>query len=206
MAEAQQNGQKVVLSQLDLIVAQFAAAREIVVQGEDDLFDSAAILDPYTRVLDQLELTAEYHLKKSLTDFESFKLTCQLNGTPLLDVVEKLDVKKIDASEVNILNIHTNLLGLTIVDVKKTLFNLLDRVAPAEVSRKTLDTFLDAVARQYRINPYHNFTHCLSVSQVFYYMWSSSSKLQRLLNVDEMYVGCIACIAHDIGHRSLALS
>lgn len=206
MANAQQKVRKVLVSQLDFVVVQFAAAREVAFQGEKDLLDSSAILEPYFGILDQLELTAEYHLKESLTDFESFKLACQLSETPLLDVVERLDIKKVDACEVSILNIHANLLGLTVADVKKTLFNLLDRVAPTGVGRETLNFFLDAVARQYRINPYHNFTHCLSVSQVFYYMWSSSPKLQKLVNVDEMYIGCIACIGHDIGHRSISLT
>lgn len=194
------------MSQLQLAVDQFALAREAVEHSGQLLLNNEAMLDPYFRILDQLELTAEYHLKETLTDVEAFKLKCKLSGTHLVDVAERLNIKKVTASEVNILNIHINLLGLTISDVKATIFSLLDRSAPAQVKRKTLTNFIDHVAREYRINPYHNFTHALSVGQVFFYMWSSSPKLQRLLNVDEMYVGCLACIAHDIGHSSPGLN
>jgi hypothetical protein len=200
---ASERAKKITHNQLQIVVAQFKAAWEALSQPESDFFGKEELLDPYIDLLDNLQLSAEYYMAEDMTNVEAFKKTCELRGVKLLDIIEKQQIQKIQAKDINILNIHANILGLTIKDCKLKVVELLDRVAPSGVNRSTLRAFADCLARQYRLNSYHNFTHCVSVCQIFYYMWSVSPGIQRVINVDDMYIGCLASLCHDLGHRTL---
>lgn len=191
--------------QLKLLVTQFNAAYEALTENEEGFLGKEELLDPYIELVYQLQLSAEYYLAENLTNVEAFNAICGLAGVSPLEIINKLKFPKLKPEEVNILNIHANILGLTIRDVKTKVIELIDRVAPPSLSRTTISTFVDCLARQYRLNPYHNFTHCLSVTQIFYYMWSSSPGIQKVINVDEMYIGCLASLCHDLGHRKVYL-
>lgn len=175
-----------------------------VLKSGSNMAFNKGVMESYLKMLDELELTAEYLLKEHKTDYEAFRVKCRLSNTPMIDIVNELQIERTDRESLNVLNIHANILGLTTSDCESLLFDLLDRVAPAKLERKLLKDFLKALAREYRLNPYHNFTHGLSVTQVFYYMWSSSARLQRCLNLDDVYVGCLASISHDVGHRNIS--
>lgn len=203
MIDANEIARKLVQNQLKIVVAQFSAAYEALVQSEDQFLGKEDMLDPYLDLLEQIQLTAEYYFAEEMTNLEAFRAVCNMAGVPIVSIADKQHIPKLQAKDVNILNIHANVLGLTIKDVKTKVIELMDRVAPTGLNRQTIVAFTDSLARQYRLNSYHNFSHCLSVCQIFYYMWSVSPGIQKVINVDDMYIGCIASLCHDLGHRKI---
>jgi hypothetical protein len=59
--------------------------------------------------------------------------------------------------------------------------------------------FLEAVQREYKNNPYHNFRHCVDVTQYVYFL-ITDAKIGELLNQFNKFVLLVAAICHDIGH------
>lgn len=186
---------------LQFLKTQFANVVAYLATVEDAGMHES-LIRPLVHSVSELKIEVEHTYKQDKTPADAFLGKCKFTSTPVIDILQKLEIKTADPKDLDILNIDFNILGISPNNLKPKAFELFDRIAPEKVSRETIKVFIDEVARGYRINPYHNFTHGFSVCQVFYFMWSVSPRLQKFLDVDEMYIGCVASFSHDIGHRN----
>mmetsp|Transcript_20194 Transcript_20194/g.68700 ORF Transcript_20194/g.68700 Transcript_20194/m.68700 type:complete len:901 (-) Transcript_20194:126-2828(-) len=70
------------------------------------------------------------------------------------------------------------------------------------VAFENLRAFLDEVANLYRDNPYHNFEHCMDVTQTLYRMIRLTTA-RTLLTPIETFSLMVAAISHDMDHPGL---
>lgn len=187
---------------LDFIQKQFdEAVSTFSSSGSGDSFQ-ANLLEGYLHLLSGVRDRVQDEVKTYLTDAEAFHLLAAKTKLNVIDILQSKKVAAADPKEFNnILDINFNILGLTVKDLKMKALEHFTRIAPPSLDRKVIQVFIDEVAGGYQINPYHNFTHGFGVAQVFYYMWSISPNLQKILDSDAMYIGCIAGLGHDVGHR-----
>jgi len=186
---------------LDFLKSQFANVVAFLATVED-VGTHESLIRPLVHSVSELKVEVEHTYKQDKTPADAFLGKCKYTSTPVIDILQKLEIKTADPKDLDLLNIDFNILGVTPNKLMPKAFELFDRIAPDKVSRDTIRVFIDEVARGYRINAYHNLTHGFSVCQVFYFMWSVSPRLQKFLDVDEMYIGCVASFSHDIGHSS----
>lgn len=189
-------------SELQLIRQQFdEATTKLSSSTSTDSF-KADLLKGHLHMLSELRDRVQNAVKQELTDTEAFNLLATHTKVDVIDIVSRNKVARADPKDFNnFLDINFNLLGLQVSDLKAKAIDHFTRIAPPTLDKHTIHTFVEEVAAGYQINPYHNFTHGFGVAQVFYYMWSISPGLQKLLDSDAMFVGCIAGLGHDIGHR-----
>lgn len=188
---------------LSFVQGQFTNAVDYISTVED-VDVQERLLSPLVYSVSELKTAAEDTFKRDRLPKEAFLAKCAYTENPLIDILQRLEIRTESIHDLDLLNINFNILGLTPNELKVKSFDLFDRISPEKVSRDNIKVFIDEVEKGYRINPYHNFTHGFSVCQVFYYMWSVSPRLQKFMDVDEMYIGCVASFAHDLAHRSLA--
>jgi hypothetical protein len=70
-----------------------------------------------------------------------------------------------------------------------------------DIPKHVLRNFITNCLIVYNHVPYHNFSHGFSVFQVFWYYFLQSQHLNQIFSKDEMFVGLVACLSHDLGHR-----
>lgn len=70
-----------------------------------------------------------------------------------------------------------------------------------QVPDRVLRTFLEEVLIVYNHVPYHNFSHGFAVFQVFNFFFEQSQFLNQIFSPDEKFIGLVACLSHDLGHR-----
>ena len=70
-----------------------------------------------------------------------------------------------------------------------------------EIPETVLRSFLEEVLIVYNHVPYHNFSHGFAVFQMFNYFFEKSLLLNQIFSPDEKFIGLIACLSHDLGHR-----
>lgn len=71
---------------------------------------------------------------------------------------------------------------------------------PDSVPIFQLQNFVEAVVKEYRFVPYHNFAHGISVMQFFYAFVQSLPDPSVVFDKTHLFVALIAALAHDIGH------
>ena len=81
----------------------------------------------------------------------------------MIDIVQQLVIPEAEAKDFNILNINFNILGLKTRDLKAKAVELFQLIAPEKVGKDTVAAFVHEVAKGYKINPYHSFSHGFSV-------------------------------------------
>ena len=69
------------------------------------------------------------------------------------------------------------------------------------VSRTSLQGFLNECLQMCNFVAFHNFSHCVSVFQTFNLLIGTSELLQQMLGRDDLFLGLIAALSHDLGHR-----
>lgn len=188
-------------SEVEFIEAQFKAALERFNLSPNKEFMRESILHPYIEMLNEVNVSVEYCMKLNKTDFEAFKEKCQIKHFELIDIVQNMVVPKASVEQFQIDNIDFNILGLTIKELQVKSAELLASMAPEKLCPKIIPIFVEEVCKGYRLNPYHNYTHGFSVAQLFRHIWTTSPSVQKFINKDEAFVGCIASLSHDIGHR-----
>lgn len=104
-------------------------------------------------------------------------------------------------SKFTILDLNYPTLKLSTRELVSHQIEYFNRIAPQGLSESTISRFLGSVAGEYQANPYHNFAHACSVVQAYYFMWCSSPRIQEIIDLEEMFVGAVAAICHDVGHR-----
>lgn len=70
-----------------------------------------------------------------------------------------------------------------------------------KIPNEVMRSFIEECLIVYNHVPYHNFSHGFSVFQVFHYFFKKSFLLNQIFSQDELFLGLIACLSHDLGHR-----
>ena len=112
--------------------------------------------------------------------------------------------KKIPNDPVDILEFNINLpvYEFKLYSLVDTAYKILRQTKISlKISDRTLKSFLQELLIVYNHVSYHNFSHGFSVFQVFHYFFKPSPALNRIFSYDEQFIGLIACLSHDLGHR-----
>ena len=180
---------------------QFKRAVEYISKTSSPDIMCDCVLQPHMDMIRQLELAVENFMRdETQTDFEAFKLKSLIYNKPLIDLTKEIKILRSDVREFDLMDLNFNILGLSISEIKLKAIELFKRISPEELHENIIPVFVNEVAKGYRVNPYHTFTHGFSVCQYFFYMRQISPKLQQIFQLGDLYVGCISSLSHDIGH------
>jgi len=86
-----------------------------------------------------------------------------------------------------------------IILLLRDIFSRLGLLETFKISDDTLFSFLKCIQILYNNNPFHNFRHCLCVTQMMFAILSESNTTQKLSAVERLTL-VIACIGHDLDH------
>jgi hypothetical protein len=153
--------------------------------------------------INKLRLDVEAESGLNFNCYQNFRRKYARQDLEVIEEMIHYDASIIGEEEFDFLNINSNILTLSISEIEAKAYELMCLVAPQSAEKHELKAFVQQVSRGYPHNPYHNFTHGFAVMQVFYVFWMESPQLQRCLNANDLFVGCIASLGHDIGHRKI---
>lgn len=103
-------------------------------------------------------------------------------------------------AELDITNPNDCLLSHSYTNIKQATLAYLDRQRPENVPLCRLENFINALFREYKFVPYHNFAHGVSVMQFFHSFVSRLPDQSAMFDQTHIFVGLIAALAHDVGH------
>lgn len=92
------------------------------------------------------------------------------------------------------------LLGRSYGDIEAAAISFLGSQRPDNVPMGKLRSFVQAVFREYKFVPYHNFAHGVSVMQFFHFFVRSLPDPSTLFDQTHIFVSLVASLAHDVGH------
>lgn len=105
--------------------------------------------------------------------------------------------------DIDMTNINLPVFEFKLFKLVDSAMNQLSQVPISiDIPKHVLQNFITNCLIVYNHVPYHNFSHGFSVFQVFGFYFSKSQKLNKIFSKDEMFVGLIACLSHDLGHRN----
>jgi hypothetical protein len=178
-------------------VVQFVNKKVIGDTVEETLFFS--LMQSINKLRSEVEAESGYNFNC----YQNFRRKYARQDLEVIEEMIHYDASIIGEEEFDVCNINSNILTLSITEIETKAFELLCLVAPETTEKQELKSFVHHVSRAYPHNPYHNFTHGYAVMQVFYVFWKESNQLQKFLNANDLFVGCVASLGHDIGHRKI---
>lgn len=167
----------------------------------------------------------ENHLYNDFSSVTAFQLKSQLKGMPTIGLYREIfapnqgkepgtptsplkdpSIKKslLNKSKdfIDIQNINLPVFEFKLQSLVEKAFERLGEISISlEIPRNILLNFIQNCLIVYNHVSYHNFAHGFSVFQVFSYYFQQSPLLNQIFSKDEIFVGLIACLSHDLGHR-----
>lgn len=73
----------------------------------------------------------------------------------------------------------------------------------SKINNSKIESLVQRVREDYRLVPYHNFAHGVSVMQYFYKFIDMLGKDTLRFSDDHIFCCLIACLGHDLGHMGV---
>ena len=166
-----------------------------------DILKSA--LNTEYKKLKKIKLILE---NKYLSKMNVFEYTDKKQKFKKLPIIEKegFFLEPSDKTELTsnmtLKDLSTNLLRLSISSQETLITDFLEPIIGKHFNNDKLESLLKGIRQKYKLVPYHNYSHGISVMQNFNMMIEKIGI--KKLNFTEEYVGIIliACLGHDLGH------
>jgi hypothetical protein len=178
-------------------VVQFVNKKVVSGTVEETLFYSLM------QSINKLRLEVEAESGYNFNCYQNFRRKYARQDLEVIEEMIHYDASIIGEEEFDFLNINSNILMLSITEIEAKAFELMCLIAPQSAEKQEIKSFVHHVSRGYPHNPYHSFTHAYAVMQVFYVFWHDSPQFQKCLNANDLFIGCVASLGHDIGHRKI---
>ena len=140
---------------------------------------------------------------KNMSNTKAFFIKSELKNYPLIILLDKMIQKKEtkanfpDFTDVNakVYEYPQDILELEFQKI------LVKNNPSSEIKLEKINNFVSQIINNYNSVSYHNFSHAFSVAQMFYCLSKKSNSISKLLSSETIFIGLIACISHDLGHR-----
>lgn len=160
-------------------------------------------LEAQNKKLKLLKKKAENEYLLAMSNTRAFHIKSWLKEIPLVKCYEEeFQTLENKLSVPNVLDIHSRVFEIPqhMLALESQRILAKTKTSP-HVSLHNIQNFVNQALRCYHPVAYHNFSHAFSVLQLFYHISQISPRIKKLLSPEQLYIGLVASISHDLGHR-----